>query len=366
MFGAIIIPVLTKPTSHTNKPGRTQVTLGARAVVTIEIEHRSKESKTDIQGNLDVAVKAIAQGSGSGAIADVCEDAMDRHSISIQLRGIHCEKHPTNLDEALKLFRALPTYVTRNEDDTRGVPLAMQLTPVDRVVDGAMRLYWRVKDDTLMVVTSLYEQYSVLLADLTVMLGSKPHKALVAFPRFITSCGEQLLDAVSKMRAMVAGTLLRTLPRLRGSSTSAEAEQRLVQLTEQVRTSGAGPVKLRDAYHQLRAKLCSLDSDRRFDQPGEAALLPQLEAGSAEGCMLRATTAEQLTSVGTAVASTAKATNQLLVFFYKDPSNRPLAAATELAAIEQHNTECEAKRAAERDLSAVSYTHLTLPTIYSV
>ena len=285
---------------------------GARALLVFELEASSVDEASTLQGELDVVVELLAQGTGKVKFTESQKRVFERCSTRFETEGIIREAIPQDTKGRMAFFSNLNNKISQGG---LGVPLSASMTPIDEVLGMAMPLYWRVSDANLRLATQMYDGYQKVKNDIDDLLHpSHGHRALKTFPRFGTTVGVVLKKVATSMRARLADGLRVILPALRSTRAGHGAEGDLLALLQEMDASAASVTALTAAYENLRSVLCALERDPKFHRGEEPMLDMCPDAGSIRRIASDAAFAGHATSIP-----------KTLVYFHVDA---PQAAPT--------------------------------------
>ncbi|XP_048010472.1 verrucotoxin subunit beta-like [Megalobrama amblycephala] len=119
----------------------TAVLYGAQAFMVFDETFSEEENQQEIEGKLNVMVKAIPGFSigGEGALEMTEEDKEEAESISCTFHGdVRLDQNPTNYMEALEVYKTLPTILKENPQNA--VPIKVWLYPLSLLDSKAAQL----------------------------------------------------------------------------------------------------------------------------------------------------------------------------------------------------------------------------------
>ncbi|CAL8366315.1 unnamed protein product [Boreogadus saida] len=205
----------------------TGILYGAQAFFVFDREVSEKENKQDIEGNLKVLIKTIANmkidGQGSLKMAD--KDIENVGKFSCKFHGdFNLEKIPATFQEAIEVYQSLPKLLGTNRENA--VPQKVWLMPLKTLDPAAAQLVRQISD-------GLNREAQNILEDLS-GLERRCNDAERCKTAHVKKNVRAFKELVLKHKLKLQNNMKRTLPLIRGGG---EEEGVLAKILGKVHSS---------------------------------------------------------------------------------------------------------------------------------
>eukprot|EP00091_Calanus_sinicus_P008510 TRINITY_DN2061_c0_g1_i3.p1 TRINITY_DN2061_c0_g1~~TRINITY_DN2061_c0_g1_i3.p1 ORF type:complete len:555 (-),score=118.33 TRINITY_DN2061_c0_g1_i3:234-1826(-) len=159
----------------------TEVTFGINAYFVFKSIVTDSSEKTEVTGNLDLAINSIpsfsVEGGGQVDLEESVQETLN--STNLRMFGDFSPEYPlpSTFDSAVKFYTDLPGMTTYDEatETWSGVTIvAVHLLPITSICDDTDRVLNSIAASTMLSVTSMLDQIEQLYMEAGVLLGSSP------------------------------------------------------------------------------------------------------------------------------------------------------------------------------------------------